>query len=343
MSDSRKKTVSLSGLLAMEHRKQNIPVETSSPRMSVVVTLQTYRAENVERLLDALRWQSLPLSVWELVVVSSVPEEEMEEEIKFPWHSRARVIYEAGKGATAAIQRGIAETVAPLIVFLEDDTVLDADYLETAESLADAFIFIGVFGGSVVAEYEEPPPQWVKKHSEMLNIWPCKRAIWSNDFEQLGAVPPVSGMVVRRNVAMAYVDALARDPMRRIFAETEVGREMGCHIDMARMACAQGMGMGRFPDMRLRRIISPKELDRGALPKLYQQKGYMIGALALIWRHKKENEAHEAPKDTLLVRLKKWSALLAHRHFNRARRRGLKLAQSEITKRFEAEKKQRPK
>ncbi|ABV95854.1 glycosyl transferase family 2 (plasmid) [Dinoroseobacter shibae DFL 12 = DSM 16493] len=68
----------------------------------------------------------------------------------------ARLIHEPGKGAAFARNRGVAETTAPDLLFLDADCVPGPDWLTTALSLAGRD---RVVGGRVDVFDETPPPR----------------------------------------------------------------------------------------------------------------------------------------------------------------------------------------
>src|SRR6056297_2549598 len=70
-----------------------------------------------------------------------------------PW---ARFVRETGRGAAAARNRGVAETAAPALVFLDSDCVPLPDWLATALALAGPD---QVVGGRIVTFDETPPPR----------------------------------------------------------------------------------------------------------------------------------------------------------------------------------------
>ncbi len=67
-----------------------------------------------------------------------------------------RLVVEAEKGAAVARNRGVAETVAPVLLFLDCDCVPARDWLATARGLAERADLIG---GTVTVFDESPPPR----------------------------------------------------------------------------------------------------------------------------------------------------------------------------------------
>jgi hypothetical protein len=48
--------------------------------------------------------------------------------------------------------------------------VLSLDYLEKASFISNQFSQLAAYGGSSVAEYEEPPPAWFFRYAQMLHL-----------------------------------------------------------------------------------------------------------------------------------------------------------------------------
>lgn len=71
----------------------------------------------------------------------------------YPW---ARLVIEPARGAAAARNRGVAETTAPYLIFLDSDCVPAADWLAQALRLAPQ---ADVTGGRIDTFDETPPPR----------------------------------------------------------------------------------------------------------------------------------------------------------------------------------------
>ena len=157
------------------------------PRISVVIPTHNPRMDFLRRVLDALRVQALPREQWELLVVdngSRVPlkagagqrasgsESSTAQRdngsagpqataVDLSWHPSARIVREEELGLTFARLRGFAEAKGELIVMVDDDNVLAADYLETAVRIAQERPGLGAFGGKCLPEFEVEPEGWL--------------------------------------------------------------------------------------------------------------------------------------------------------------------------------------
>lgn len=169
-----------------------------------------------------------------------------------------RVVREDELGLTPARLRGIQESKGELLIFVDDDNVLAETYLAHANTIAANYPFIGAFGGSITAEFEEPPPRWAIRHLGAVAIGEVDRDYWSNCTSGSLAIPCGAGLCVRRIVAEDYAGKVSVNPLRRALDRTGTGMASGGDIDLAFCAIDLGMGTGRFRVLTLTHLI-PKD------------------------------------------------------------------------------------
>src|SRR5436190_1048189 len=114
--------------------------------VTVVICTHNPREPYLQRVLEALRAQTFPLSNWELLVIDNASVSPLEGRLELSWHPQGRIIRENELGLTPARLRGIAEGRSDLLLFVDDDNVLDSDYVAQAAALAERLPIIGVFG-----------------------------------------------------------------------------------------------------------------------------------------------------------------------------------------------------
>jgi len=102
--------------------------------------------------------QSLPRHQWELLLIDNASNPNVCENFDLSWHPAARCIPESKLGLTHARMRGIREAWADVLVFVGDDNVLGADYLENELQISEKYPLIGAWGGQTRGEYEIEPP-----------------------------------------------------------------------------------------------------------------------------------------------------------------------------------------
>ena len=129
------------------------------PDVSVILCTHNPRDDYLDRVLIGLRSQTLSFQHWELLLIDNASNEPLADRFNIGWHPNGRHVREDELGLTPARLRGIAESAAELLVFVDDDNVLDPDYLEQGLRLAREYSFLGTWGGQCVPAFEvEPGP-----------------------------------------------------------------------------------------------------------------------------------------------------------------------------------------
>src|SRR5205823_6255926 len=132
------------------------------------------------RTLSALSAQTLPSTGWELLVVDNRSDSPLADRIDFGWHPDARIIREETLGLTPARLRGIREAGGELLVFVDDDNVLDHDYLEVAFATARDRPHLGAWSGQCIPSFEAEPPAWTRRYWGNLSLREFADDVWSN-------------------------------------------------------------------------------------------------------------------------------------------------------------------
>ena len=74
------------------------------------------------------------------------------------------IVSEPEQGLTPARLRGVASTTGDWIAFVDDDCILERDWIERAAEFAAAHPEAGGFGGRVVLDWEQPPREYVTRY-----------------------------------------------------------------------------------------------------------------------------------------------------------------------------------
>lgn len=248
--------------------------------LSVVVCTHNPRTHFLARTLEALRTQTLPQVDWELLLVDNASSEQLAHSVDLTWHSAGRHIREEALGLTPARLRGIAEANAELIVFVDDDNVLNPDYLEQALALGREYPFLGAWGGQVLPEFEAPPPEWTRPFWPYLACREVQADLWSNLPWTSPTTPWGAGLCVRRSVARRYAEHCSADETRRAFDRKGAQQLTSCgDVDLALTACEEGLGNGVFRRLELTHLIPPERLDEGYLLRLAESSNYSSALL----------------------------------------------------------------
>ncbi|MFH7024935.1 MAG: glycosyltransferase [Heteroscytonema crispum UTEX LB 1556] len=248
------------------------------PFISVIICTHNPRRDYLERVLQALKVQTLPTDLWELLLIDNASVQLLSEEIDLTWHPKSCHIREEQLGLTPARLRGIKEAVGETLVFVDDDNVLDPDYLEVTFKISKDFSIIGAWGGQVIPELEQEPPQWIKPDlKNYLYSLACRefdRDSWSNLLHQHETTPCGAGLCVRKIVAEKYAELVHNDSKR---ADLDRKGQMltSCgDTDLAYAACDIGLGTGQFTYLKMTHLIPPSRLQEDYLLRLTEGLSY---------------------------------------------------------------------
>jgi glycosyltransferase involved in cell wall biosynthesis len=236
--------------------------------LSVVLCTHNPRLDYIQRCLGALRNQTFSSHRWEMLLVDNRSDELINGRINVSCHPQAKIIREEALGLTAARLRGIRESKGNLLVFVDDDNVLDPDYLETAQRTADDKPFLGSWSGQCRPEFETTPPEWTRRYWGNLVIREFDRDIWSNLPRLPESMPCGAGLCVRREVALHYIDL--HESGNRSFQFDRNGKSLlsGGDNDLAACACDVGLGVGLISSLKLTHLISAERLTEDYLARL---------------------------------------------------------------------------
>jgi glycosyltransferase involved in cell wall biosynthesis len=186
-----------------------------------------------------------------------------------------RYVRETEQGLTPARLRGVRETTAPWIAFVDDDCLLDERWIEQALALVREHPDAAAFGGRVAPEYLAAAPSFLAWRG-----W----AFAEQDFgEQVTEVPALvgAGMVVNRG---ALVET---GWVQRPFFADRTGRRLvsGGDVELALRLASTGRPLLYTPHCGVQHVIPPHRTTMRHLIPLARGLGRCSAhAHALTWR-----------------------------------------------------------
>jgi hypothetical protein len=253
-------------------------------KASVVLCTHNPRKGYLTRVFDALKAQTVPATQWEFIVVDNASVEPLPAQWDLSWHPLARHVCEPRLGVAYARQRGIGESRAPLIVFVDDDNVFAPDYLERALAIAETCGHLDVWGsGSISPEFEVEPPEQIKPLLPFLAIRNAERPIWCNSASFTDATPVGAGMCLRRPVGEAYVDH-ARSSTIEIGSLKGSSLEGHEDYEICFLACSGVRGMGIFPELKITHLIPRHRVSESYMTRLVESRTYSHFAILYKWK-----------------------------------------------------------
>jgi glycosyltransferase involved in cell wall biosynthesis len=237
--------------------------------ISVTICAHNPRPKYLRRVLDALQRQTLPRRQWELLLIDNASDKPLASDWDLSWHPNGRHILETELGLSAARLCGMRESAANVIVFVDDDNVLDPDYLSTTLGIDRAWSKLGTWGsGTTLPEFELQPPVSLKDYLPSLALRETTVPQWGN-VPALEVTPWGAGLCVRREVAKAYLRHWKESPLQ-ITDRRGISLLSGGDVEISFVARDIGLGTGVFPELRLVHLIPKERVSPRYLLALYQ-------------------------------------------------------------------------
>ena len=250
--------------------------------VSVVICSHNPRRDHLERTLAGLRAQDISLRRWELLLIDNASSKSLAS-YDLSWHPHGRHVFEPKLGASQARQRGIIESKSDVLVFVDDDNVLEPDFLRQALIIGSELPKLGAWGGSVVAEFETRPQLSVMKHIGYLALRPRICRCISFSPSRADAIPVGAGLCVRSAIAQAYVEQYQQSQIKLMDRK---GSELTGHGDteISFVACKMGYAIGTFPELKLLHLIPAERVSEDYLVRLIGATDYSGFLLNYKWR-----------------------------------------------------------
>ena len=245
-------------------------MEAKRTDVTLVICSHNPRPAYLERVLTSVREQSLSKDCWELIIVDNLSSVPLAPSWDLSWHPHGRHVLESELGLSAARRRAILEASSDLLVFVDDDNVLDLTYLARAVEIKHAWPQLGVWGsGATIPEFEVPPTDYLKPLLHYLAIRDVKTPRWTNVFPSFEATPWGAGLCVRSSVAAAYRQYCEQSSIQ-ITGRRGQMVVSGEDLEICYLACKSGYGMGIFPELRLTHLIPKERLKEDYLLKIVE-------------------------------------------------------------------------
>mgnify|MGYP001068578707 CR=1 FL=1 len=266
-------------------------------RLSLIIPTHN-RSERLIAALESVIRQDLPAADWECVVVSNNSTDDTVARFgdfaaRYPGLN-LRLVTEDGPGVSYARNRGIAETSAPLLVFIDDDERINPGFLRAYADFFDTHPGAVVAGGRIIAEYPEGRPAWMSRWVEMPIANPMDFGPDVRPFPA-GRVPGGGNMAFRRAGLVGYGGF---DPsLGRVNGELIGGEEN----DFFERLLQGGETIWYVPGAVMWHIIPPSKLTVAYFRRLSRHVGVSQRLRAQI---------HHRVVRTCLLELFKWGATL---------------------------------
>lgn len=240
--------------------------------ISVIIPTRNPHPGRLAQALAGLAAQTLPPSDWEVVLVDNGSDAPLTDAALARLSVATRVVREASIGLTPARLAGINAARGQVLVFVDDDNVLDCGYLTAVADSFAARPSLGAAGGPVAPVWESAPPEWTREFHGLLalrDLGPEVRIAQGGGKAPWPHFAPVgAGLAVRRWHAAAYAEAVRRDQRRGRLDRSGGNLASGGDNDLVFTTLKAGGDVGYLPGLRLRHLIPASRLQPAYLARL---------------------------------------------------------------------------
>ncbi|MDP0500782.1 MAG: glycosyltransferase family 2 protein [Verrucomicrobiota bacterium JB022] len=261
-------------------------------KFSVIICAHNPRPEFLQRTIDGLRGQTLPLGEWEFILVDNASDQPLADRFDLAWHPNGKVVVEPKLGLTAARICGFRQAQAPLVVMVDDDNVLSPDYLEQGFKLLEQFPQMGAISGRIEPEFEAEPAEEVRPFVRRLAICLIDKPEWGNIYEP-ALCPCGAGMILRQEVALEFIRQLENSQLRQSLDRKGKDLASSGDTDIAFCSCDLGYGIGRFPQLRAIHLMPAGRVQKDYLLRLVERGSETEEMLLLVRGIKQPSKGRE--------------------------------------------------
>lgn len=226
--------------------------------LSVVLPTYNPHPQRLSATLAGLQHQSLPPADWELIIVDNNSDPDVAVHVNLSWHPNARVVKEARQGLTYARVNGFLEATGSIIILVDDDNILDKEYLHNVAAIFKNDAMLGAIGGKSIPSFEKEPPAWLNEFYGNLALRDLGEKILTEAWASVypASAPIGAGLAMRKQALKSY---MAKIKDKNLLTD-RVGRSLssGGDNDIVLEVLKSGWKVGYFPALSLVHMI-PKE------------------------------------------------------------------------------------
>lgn len=137
------------------------------------IILCTYnRDKYIYNVLQSIAQNDYPCNQYEIVLVNNNSTDNTESECSrfqtdYP-HIQFRYCIETNQGLSYARNRGIQESKGDILVYVDDDALVNQEYLHTYAEFFEKNPDIAAAGGPIIPKYETTEPAWMSHYTRQL-------------------------------------------------------------------------------------------------------------------------------------------------------------------------------
>jgi glycosyltransferase involved in cell wall biosynthesis len=245
-------------------------------KLSVVICTYNPDAAILNQVLQSLQDQTLPFEQWELIIIDNNSHLPIETAFDLSWHPYAKIIKEKHPGLLHARVKGVNVSNSSLVVFVDDDNLLESDYLKLSYDFFENHPVVGCFGGKSLAVFETEPPSWFFKTGINLGCQDYGNEVYISDFKKMNfklsvypsKAPIGTGMVISKKAFLQYYNDVKDNLGRLGLGRKGKGLTSGEDNDIVLTIVKKGFEIAYVPQLIVSHLIPANRYSRGYLQKI---------------------------------------------------------------------------
>ena len=237
--------------------------------LSVIIPTYNPDAERFNKTLNGLKEQTLSFNHWELIIVDNNSSPGFSSQVDIAWQPNSSIVHESKQGLTFARLKGFAEARGAIIVMVDDDNILAADYLEQVLYIFNKEPKLGAVGGKSIPIFETAPPEWLSTFYSNLALRDLGDEVimegWSNKYPQ--SAPIGAGMALRKTALKTYMDKALAGKVKTT-DRTALSLSSGGDNDMVIEVLKAAWLVAYHPALTLQHVIPAKRMETGYMAQL---------------------------------------------------------------------------
>ena len=247
----------------------------TAPTLTAIVCTHNPRPEHIEPTLASLAAQEDVPPGTAFILVDNRSDVALEGRIDLSAltnFASARIVREDKLGLTQARIRSFHEAASDILVYIDDDNILDPHYLANVAAAFAGDDTLGAIGGKSIPHYEVTPPAWFNELGVSLACRDLGEvplfADWSSGEKVYPACAPIgAGMAIRRVAYAAWVEAVSDDTTRSGLGRRGTDLASGEDNDMVLTLLGTGWRVAYLPALSLTHLIPSGRLTPAYLER----------------------------------------------------------------------------
>ena len=257
-----------------ERYSDELPQPPFAPIQKIDIAICTWnRASLLQKTLDSIIRLIVPYQVQlRVIVVNNGSTDETADILKrfaadkaFTKRHQVLLLDESKQGHTHARNRAVQHIDSDLLIWTDDDVLLDAFLVQNYVEFADANSEVAFFGGKIEPDFEETPQAWITENWDRLKGCFAARDLGDESIPfQKDRLPYGANFAIRSNVQHAFpFDVELGRRGQEVHGEDE--------LEMMRRVLDSGYSGAWVPAAKVQHFI-----DRSRMSEMYVRE-YFVG------------------------------------------------------------------